>query len=150
MLQLKNLLDIRQRLLIFGEHKKAKGVIVSSRVGTPPLLREPPSPFLGTPSFWRKLKTLAPSFWELSILVYINYINHVKMKVLPFVLYQFNWEYHYHYFLYFQAQLWIYYRHLLWLDIAVHVFSYLIWKRNEHETFRITLLLNLMCVLNLK
>ena len=40
-------------------------IIVSSRVGSPPFLRDPLRlPFLGTPCFWCKFIKLPPSFWE--------------------------------------------------------------------------------------
>ena len=100
--------------------------IVSSRVGTPCFWGNPPA-FLGTPSFWSKFKKLPPSFWEPSKLVHVNCMKHFK-KVLRFVLYYVSWEYHYHYSLYFQAQLCIYYWHLLWLDIAFNVFH--IWHES--------------------
>ena len=45
----------------------------------------------------------------------------------------------------FRFKLWIYFWYLLWLDIAFNVL-YLMCKRNEHKTFLITILLNLMCV----
>ena len=37
-------------------------------------------------SFWSKFKKLPPSFWEPSILVYVNCNKHFKMKVLCFAL----------------------------------------------------------------
>ena len=72
--------------------------IVSSRVGTPLFLRAPPPPhpppFWVPPSFWSKFKKLPPSFWESSKLVHVNCKKHLKMKVLHFILYYVNWEYH--------------------------------------------------------
>ena len=48
---------------------------------------EPPTPFLGTLSFWSKFKKLPPTFWEPSKLVHVNWKKHYKMKVLRFLLY---------------------------------------------------------------
>ena len=54
-------------------------VIVSSRVKTPPFMREPP--FLGTFLFLKQVKKLPPSFWQPSKLVHVNCIKHFKMNV---------------------------------------------------------------------
>ena len=96
--------------------------IVSSRVGTPPFSEGTP-PFWVPPSFWSKLKKLPPSFWQPSKLVHVNCKKHFKIKVLRFILYYINGEYHKQYS-YFQAQLCIYYWHFLWLDIAFNVFYF--------------------------
>ena len=48
--------------------------IVSSRVGTPPFLREPPLSEANLKSY--------PSFWEPSKLVHVNCKKHFKIKVL--------------------------------------------------------------------
>ena len=61
--------------------------IVSSRVGTR-------TPFWVPPFFWSKFKKLPPSFWQPSKLVHVNCKKHLKMKVLCFVPYKVNWEYH--------------------------------------------------------
>ena len=72
-------------------------------------------------SFWSIIKKLPPSFLQPSKLVHVTFIKHFKMKVLRFVLYKSVEKEYYHYSLYFQAQLYIYCWHLLWLDIAFNV-----------------------------
>ena len=107
----------------------------------------PPPPFLGTPSFWSKFKKLPHSFWEPSKLVHVNSKKHFKMKVLRFVST-------------IQSQLRVSLTLLFLLSgstlyllltlflvrYCLQCFSYLMCKINKHETFLITILLNLMCV----
>ena len=79
-------------------------ILNSSRVVIPlPPFWGTPTPFLGTPSFWSKLKKSPPSSWQPLKLVHVNCIKQFKTMVLCLVLYQVNWKYHYHYSLYFQT-----------------------------------------------
>ena len=91
-----------------------------------------------TPSFWSRFKKLPPSFFGPPKLVHVKCMKPFKMMVLCLVLYKVNWEYHYHYSLYFQAQLCIYCWHLLWLNIDFNVFHIWYVRRINMKNDRVT------------
>ena len=112
-------------------------LIVSSRVGTPLFQGNPPF-FLGTLSFWSKFKKLPPSFWEPPKLVHANCTKHFKIKELHIALYKVNWEYHYHYSLYFQAQLCIYYKTKIHPNIFRYISTYILSCRIKKKRKKLT------------
>ena len=62
--------------------------------GWNPSFSEGTPPFWVHPFFWSKFKKLPPSFWQPSKSVQVNCKKHLKMKVLCFIPYKVNWEYH--------------------------------------------------------
>ena len=75
-----------------------------------------------SPSFWSKL--ILKSYPLFLTALQIGACIFYKMlwnEGVTFCTIQVHWEYHYHYSLYFQAHLYIYCWHLLWLDIAFNV-----------------------------
>ena len=116
---------------------------VSFRVWTPLFWGNPP-PLSGYSLFLKQILKNSPSFWQPSKLVHANCMKHFKMKGLHFVhtksteniiiitLYTFRLN--------------SVFTNGTLVRYCLSYFSYLICKRNEHETFLITILLNLICV----
>ena len=103
---------------------------VSSRAGTSPFLRE-------TPSSWSKFKKLLPSFWEPPKLVHASCMKHFKMKELHFVLYK-SIKNTIIITLY-TLRLNSVFTTVSLVRYCLKCFSYLIYKRNEHEIFLLTI-----------